>query len=163
MSGCILGNLDHVQREQIEFRVADDDDDLQAAFAVRAIVFCGEQHVPYALERDGGESECIHVVGFEDREPIAAGRIRRCGEYAKLERIAVRGAYRGRRIGRSLLEFMISVAIEEGYAECRLHAQLHAVEFYAAHGFEPRGQQFMEAGIAHVLMVRDGTHPVLVR
>ena len=35
-----------------------------------------------------------------------------------------------------------------------LHAQTHAKGFYEAHGFQVEGEEFMEAGIAHVVMTR---------
>ena len=35
-----------------------------------------------------------------------------------------------------------------------LHAQTHAAGFYEAHGFQVEGEEFMEAGIAHVVMTR---------
>ena len=36
-----------------------------------------------------------------------------------------------------------------------LHAQTQAQGFYAANGYEPEGELFMEAGIEHVRMSKD--------
>ncbi|MFP3700300.1 GNAT family N-acetyltransferase, partial [Burkholderia sp. SIMBA_013] len=42
----------------------------------------------------------------------------------------------------------------DGHRMLVLHAQTHAKGFYEAHGFQVEGEEFMEAGIAHVVMTR---------
>ena len=122
---------------------------------VRCIVFCGEQHVPYTIERDAFEADAVHIVGELEGAPVAAGRIRCFADHAKLERIAVLRAYRGRGIGAALTRFLVSVARQRGYASYRMHAQVRHASFYARLGFRAVGERFMEADIEHVLMVRD--------
>jgi len=136
-------------------RVVDKLEDLVKAFVVRGIVFCGEQGISYTLERDGLDASALHVLAEVDGEPAAAGRIRFAGGFAKLERIAVRKPYRGRRLGRRLTEFMVSEAREKGFTKCKLHAQVQLEKFYEAHGFRREGTPFLEAGIKHCLMVRE--------
>lgn len=137
------------------FRVAESTDDQAKAFAVRAIVFCGEQGIGYALERDGQDASAVHVLGEIAGEPVAAGRVRFVGGYAKLERIAVRKPYRGKHIGRQLTDFMVSAARTRGFRKCKVHAQVQLEKFYAAHGFRTQGDRFFEAGLEHCLMVRE--------
>lgn len=134
-------------------RVVDNLDDLVKAFVVRGIVFCGEQEVRYALDRDGLDTGALHVLAEVDGEPAAAGRIRFLGEFAKLERIAVRKAYRGQGLGRRLTDFMILKARERGFRKCKVHAQVQVEKFYSALGFRTEGTRFLEAGIEHCLMV----------
>ena len=122
---------------------------------VRCIVFCGEQSVPYTVERDEFEDSAVHVLGEHEGEPIAAGRVRYFAEYAKLERIAVLRAYRGRGIGSQLTRFLVSIAQERGYSSYHMNAQVRHEPFYAILGFHAVGAHFMEADIEHVLMVRD--------
>ena len=43
------------------FSVAESESDLRKVFAVRAIVFCGEQLVPYGVELDEYELSLIHI------------------------------------------------------------------------------------------------------
>ena len=129
-------------------------DELLKAFSVRGIVFVEEQGCPYAIEMDGLDYTALHILGEQDGEPFAVGRLRFLGPYAKLERIGVRRAYRGSGWGHRLVDFMLAVARDQGYARYKMHAQAHLVEYYRAHGFEPRGDLFVEAGIDHYLMVR---------
>ena len=46
------------------------------------------------------------------------------------------------------------IAEREGIPELMLHAQLTSVAFYSSLGFEAYGEEFDEAGIAHVSMRR---------
>jgi predicted GNAT family N-acyltransferase len=137
------------------FRIAESFDDLVKASVVRGIVFLGEQHTSYAIEKDEHEQVAVHVLGEIDGEPVAAGRIRFLGEFAKLERLAVRKEWRGRGYGSRLIEFMMQTARDRGFGKVKLHAQLTTKGFYARHGFQATGDTFMEADIEHCLMVRE--------
>ena len=136
------------------FRVASSPDDLLKVYAVRSIVFVEEQQCSWELEFDGLDQDAIHVLGEEDGQPIAAARIRLLEDYAKLERIAVRAGCRGRGLGDRLVDIMVAVARQHGYTTFKMHAQAHLAGFYRKHGFEVTGEQFDEAGIAHVPMMR---------
>ena len=136
------------------FKIATTEDELRRVYCVRSIVFVEEQRCPYDLEFDEFDAHAIHILGEEHGEPFAAGRIRFLGEYAKLERIALRADYRGRGLGHALVTFMISVARERGFTRYKMHAQAHLAEFYRRHGFETRGDIFQEANIDHYLMIR---------
>ena len=137
------------------FRIAESFDDLVKAAVVRGIVFLGEQHTSYVIEKDEHEPTAVHILGEIDGEPVAAGRIRFLGEFAKLERLAVRKEWRGRGIGSRLIEFMMQAARDRGAGKFKLHAQLTTKGFYARHGFQAMGDVFMETGIEHCLMVRE--------
>ena len=130
-------------------------EDQMKAMMVRCIVFCGEQGVPYTVERDEFEASAVHILGALEGEPVATGRLRYFPDYAKLERIAVLRPYRKRGIGSELTRFLISVAQERGYSSYRMNAQVRHESFYARLGFHSVGERFMEADIKHVLMVRD--------
>ncbi|MDZ7371175.1 MAG: GNAT family N-acetyltransferase [candidate division KSB1 bacterium] len=136
------------------FRPAKTMDDLIKVFIVRAIVFIGEQHCPYGEEIDEFEPISLHFLGEIEGEPIAAARLRFPGNYAKLERIAVRREWRGRGYGHALVDYLIDQAEQRGYKTLKMHAQAHLVDFYARHGFVRQGEIFQEAGIDHYLMVR---------
>lgn len=137
------------------FRVVTSLEDLLKAFAVRSAVFMEEEGIPYTIEHDVYDCSAIHVLGEEQGEPFAAGRIRPYQGYAKLERISVRKAYRGKNMGHTLTDFMISVANEKGFKKYLLHAQSHLTGFYRKHGFEISGDMFQQAGIDHYVMIRD--------
>ena len=137
------------------FRVVTSQDDLLKAFAVRSAVFMEEEGIPYTIEHDVYDCSSIHVLGEDMGEPFAAGRIRPYQGYAKLERISVRKAYRGKNRGHALTDFMVSVANEKGFKKYLLHAQSHLTGFYHKHGFVISGNIFQQAGIDHYVMIRD--------
>jgi predicted GNAT family N-acyltransferase len=67
----------------------------------------------------------------------------------RIGRMAVRRTWRGRGIGAAMLEKLIEIARAQCCAELYLHAQTHAIDFYARHGFVAEGEVFPEADIAH--------------
>ena len=143
----------------VSIKVASSPGDRLKAFMVRCVVFCGEQGVPYGIERDEFEDTAVHVLGEIDGEPVAAGRVRFLPDYAKLERIAVRAPWRGRGTGSEITRFLIRLAGERGYSSYRMSAQAHLEEFYGRLGFRAVGEVFLEADIEHVLMVREDRNP----
>lgn len=136
----------------IHFDVARSMQDLVEIFMVRAIVFVEEQQVLVADEIDAHEYESIHVLGRVGAEPIAAGRIRMQPGHAKLERLAVRKAYRRQGVGARLLTAMLETAKAAGATRFKIHAQVQAIDFYRQFGFVRKGETFMEAGIEHICM-----------
>lgn len=153
------------------FRIAATPADRLKCLIVRGIVFIEEQQVRYDEEIDehdaaaaaepvpGGPPPVLHILGELAGEPVAAGRLRFLGDWAKLERICVRPPWRGGGQGHRLVEFMLEEACRRGYRRFRMHAQRHLAEFYAGHGFAVSGEPFDEAGIVHVLMVREDEGP----
>ncbi len=139
----------------LTFRIARSLDDLTKIFIVRGIVFMGEQQISYREEMDEHEHAAIHLVGELGDEPVAAGRIRLFGTFAKLERLAVREPYRGRGYGDALVRFALDVARERGFHTFKLNAQLTVRDFYARHGFHICGENFLEANIEHCPMLRE--------
>jgi predicted GNAT family N-acyltransferase len=139
----------------IVFRVVASDADRLAAYCVRSIVFIGEQACPFQDEFDGYDRDAVHIVGWDGDEPVAVARWREAGGRIKLERIAVRAAWRGRGFGHALVDFMLATARAGGGRRFTMHAQAHLQDFYARHGFVRRGEPFDEVGIAHVEMVCD--------
>ena len=136
-------------------RIAESFDDIVKASVVRGIVFVGEQHTSYAIEKDEHEDVAVHILGEIDGEPVAAGRIRFLGEFAKLERLAVRKEWRGRGYGDQLITFMMKVARDRGFSKFKLHAQVVTKGFYSRHGFRAVGETFIEADIEHCLMLKE--------
>ena len=137
------------------FKVVTNLEDLIKVIVVRGIVFVEEQGVPYTIERNEHDFSATHILGEMDGEPFAAGRIRAAGEFAKLERVAIRKSHRGKGLGHKLTDFMISVARKQGFKKFKVHAQAYLKDFYQKHGFEIVGDMFKEADIDHYLMIRN--------
>ena len=120
--------------------------------AVREAVFVHEQSVPFELEWDGIDADCVHVLA-EDEQGRAIGTGRLLPD-AHIGRMAVLAGWRGRGVGSALLRALIAIAEERGMREVVLNAQLQAMEFYRRHGFVAEGEPFLDAGIAHQRMRR---------
>lgn len=123
-----------------------------ALIALRTRVFVDEQGVPPAIEIDGLDPDCVHVVAETPAGAvIGTGRLLPEG---RIGRLAVERAWRRRGVGRALLDALVACARERGFATVELHAQTRAIGFYAAAGFAARGPEFDDAGIPHRRMTR---------
>jgi predicted GNAT family N-acyltransferase len=129
-----------------------EESDLQKAWAIRKEVFVLEQACPEELEWEF-EDESVHFLASIKGFPVGTSRWRQTDEGIKLERFAVLKNYRMKGVASVLLSRMLSDLIEKTQ-KIYLHAQLHAAPVYAKFGFEPVGENFWEAGIEHVKMVR---------
>lgn len=118
--------------------------------AIRTAVFVGEQGVPPEIEIDGRDPGCAHVLAESATgEAIGTGRLMPDG---RIGRMAVLAAWRNRGVGAAMLESLMAEARRRGFAETYLHAQSHAKDFYARHGYVVEGEEYLEAGIPHVHM-----------
>ena len=118
---------------------------------LRVEVFVIEQGVPIELEWDEGDTVSIHAVAYDDdNEPVATGRLLPDGH---IGRMAVSKSLRGQGIGSLVLGTLLKEARRQGHTRLVLHAQVTARAFYVRHGFIAEGDDFMEAGMAHVRMV----------
>jgi predicted GNAT family N-acyltransferase len=140
---CVIPELFDVRdRERID-----------AALAVRFRVFVDEQHVPAEEEvddHDRTDLDARHALIRAGDDVVAAGRYYRLdASTAQIGRMAVLPAFRGRRVGRQLLDVLVDDARQRGFARAALNAQDHAVGFYAKAGFTPFGEMLVECDILH--------------
>lgn len=120
--------------------------------AIRNRVFVDEQGVPTELEWDGLDEGSYHVLAYDpDGTTIGTGRLQQDG---RIGRLAVLLEWRGKGVGRGLLNLLLVIANKMGNEEVTLHAQTHAVGFYRRSGFTRHGKEFIEAGIPHFAMKR---------
>lgn len=118
--------------------------------SIRRIVFVEEQGVPEELDLDGLDPECLHVLAWNDQgRPIGTARMQEDG---KIGRMAVLKHWRGRGVGRLLLEALLIEAAARGLSRVHLAAQTQAIGFYEKHGFQATGDIFLDAGIPHRTM-----------
>ena len=117
---------------------------------VREQVFALEQGVPPELELDNEDPGAFHILALsEENEPIGTGRLLQSGQ---IGRMAVMQQWRGKGVGRAILEALLNQADRTGMTTVFLNAQIQAVPFYQSRGFIVRGDEFMDAGIPHLRM-----------
>ena len=115
--------------------------------AIRRQVCVVEQHVPEALEWDGLDDDAIHLLATAaDGTAIGCARILAQG---RIGRMAVLETWRGRGVGRLLLQTAIASCRARGWHNVTLSAQMHALDFYAHAGFVVCSEEYLDAGILH--------------
>ena len=127
-------------------------------YRVRHEVFVREQQVPEELEQDDRDPLSHHVLARDAQgRPVATGRLLPDGH---IGRLAVLAPWRGRGLGRRVLLKLLLLARERNMERVELNAQFQALDFYRELGFEPFGEEFMEAGIRHRAMALSLAGPV---
>ena len=114
--------------------------------AIRRRVFIEEQGVPEALEWEARDAQCDWFLAWVAGQAVGIARLT---PDAFIGRMAVLPEWRRRGVGRALLEAALARARARGLPAVSLHAQTHAVGFYARAGFAAEGEVFLEAGIPH--------------
>lgn len=136
-------------------RTAREAEEVRAARDLRIEVFCDEQGVPRELEVDGGDDEATQIVALDESGVIATCRLRYPESgVCKLERMVVDRRLRKRGVGARLLAGAEEEARRAGARTMLLNSQLRVRDFYAAHGYAPEGETFMDAGIEHIRMTK---------
>ena len=138
----------------MEVRPARDRGEVDQALALREQVFCVEQGVALAADLDGLDDLAIQVVAIESGHVIGTCRVLVEGEIARLGRMAVEAGARGRGLGAAILAAAEQSARDAGARQMRLHAQRYIEDMYAAAGYRPYGEPFIDEGIEHVAMER---------
>ena len=136
---------------EIAVRIADWQQDNADLRRIREAVFIAEQSVPPELEWDGDDEAAIHFLALENGYPIGTARLLTDGQ---IGRVSVLRDWRGMNIGDAMMRAVIAEAERRGLIERRLTAQVHATKFYERLGFEVVSEEFLEAGLPHVDMLR---------
>ena len=137
---------------KLSVRVADWHHDNADLRRIREAVFIVEQGVPPELEWDADDVDAVHFLAFEGDFAVGASRLLLDGQ---IGRVSVLKDWRGLHIGELLMQATIAEAERRGLTRQKLTAQAHAVRFYERLGFRVASEEFLEAGIPHVDMVRD--------
>lgn len=124
-------------------------DDIALCQSLRRTVFTLEQGVSVAEEVDGRDPEAVHFLATLNGKPVGTARILIKGDTAKIGRVCVLKEARGTHQGQALMAACIDWAREAGLKRALLGAQLTALGFYEALGFDAFGPVFDDAGIDH--------------
>ena len=66
--------------------------------------------------------------------------------------MAVLKSYRRQGIGRKMIQALMGCGRKNSITDFHVSSQITAIEFYNKMGFEPFGEEFLEAGIKHINM-----------
>ena len=137
---------------KIEVRLADWQKDNADIRRIRESVFIAEQNVPPELEWDADDNIAVHFLAFEGDYAIGTARLLQDGQ---IGRVSVLKDWRGLKVGDALMQAAIAEAQNRDLRQQKLTAQVHATAFYERLGFKVVSEEFLEAGLPHVDMVRD--------
>jgi predicted GNAT family N-acyltransferase len=147
--------------DDLTIKLVETEAEMEGALGVRFRVFVGEQRVPMEDELDEIDATATHAIVLNNSEVVATGRVfyRDEDSAARIGRMAVDVEYRRQGIGGRLLRFLEDEATAQGVSTYILNAQVYVKDFYSAHGYIERGEEFLEADIVHVLMRKEAASP----
>ncbi len=107
---------------------------------------------------DGKDKKCYHIICRTGKgDIIATGRIIPPGiakDVVAIGRVVIKKEYRGRGIGRDLMQKCLEFSIFEfGNGDIAISVQKDLEGYYENHGFKSTGKEYLEEGIPHVEML----------
>lgn len=123
--------------DDVSITVAHSIEDIMRVIAIRGAVYMSEQKCPYREEFDGNDFSGSHLLAYVGDEPAGCLRVRNFADFAKLERLAVRGEFRHRGLGTHLMRAGIELCRAKGYKKIYGRAQKRLLDYYLDMGFRP--------------------------
>jgi ElaA protein len=132
---------------------------LYEILALRQSVFVVEQNCPF-LDADGKDQTALHCLATDPNQNLMAyTRLFDVDDYypgfASIGRVVSSPLARGKKYGQMIFQYSID-KIQELYGKVpiKIGAQSYLEAFYKSFGFEGIGENYVEDGIAHQIMVR---------
>lgn len=132
--------------------------ELHDLMMLRSEVFVVEQNCVYQ-DVDGKDPKALHVLGKKDGSIVAYTRCFPPGFYfeaAAIGRVVVVSEERKYGYGADIMKASLE-AIKAHYKvdDVKLSAQTYLVKFYNSLGFSTEGEEYLEDGIPHILMIKN--------
>lgn len=145
VAGTGLGGISVVRNTHDFIKVA----------AIRAAVYMAEQSCPFDEEFDGNDFAATHLIFYKGDEPAGCMRIRLFGDFAKLERLAVRREFRKSTGAFDLVRAAVQLCRDKGVRRLYGHARQDLLPFWKRFGFKvkPDAAPFDFSGHTYVEMV----------
>ncbi|AFZ49136.1 GNAT family N-acetyltransferase [Dactylococcopsis salina] len=137
--------------------IASDFNNFARCMMIRTRVFVIEQNIAANLETDEFENTSTHYLVGNGEGFIATARSRflEDKETAKIERVAVLKEARGKGVGRQLMDYILNDLYTSPHLKTiKLGSQKTAIGFYQKLGFQVIGEEYIDAGIPHHLMMK---------
>ena len=123
------------------------------AFYVRAMVFMAEQG--FKNEFDELDAKSWHVIIYEKDNPIGTGRVYQKNNQWFAGRICVLEDFRGKGVGRTIMQNLEAKVKELGGTSIQISAQLDKKRFYERNGFKAFGEVYLDEHCEHIDMKKD--------
>lgn len=127
--------------------------------ALRIDVFIVEQNCPFH-DADRKDFVAWHCVGYDDEGDLVA--YTRLFDvdlsfegHTSIGRVATSSKVRGQGVGQKLLTYSIEQCEKlYGPQPIKIGAQMYLLKFYESFGFQSTGEEYLEDGIPHVIMIK---------
>jgi ElaA protein len=131
--------------------------ELYEVLRLRQEVFILEQNCVF-VDADKKDAPSLHLLGYENGELVAYSRIVPPGviyEEPSIGRIVTPLKVRKLGYGKQLMEkSILETERRYGKVPIRIMAQSYLKKFYEGYGFMQEGEEFLEDGIPHIIMLR---------
>ncbi len=145
--------IDEFVMSDVIIKVAQLPEEFPVVATIRKIVFQEEQGVDAALEFDGKDDICEHLIAYLDDQAVGTARLRYLdNKTVKIERLAVLSIARGQGIGQKIMEKALEIIAHKNITEAVVHAQTYIKSLYQKLNFTEVGEIFIEASIPHIEM-----------
>ncbi|WP_179344596.1 GNAT family N-acetyltransferase [Winogradskyella ursingii] len=125
---------------------------------LRSEVFVVEQDCVYQ-DIDGKDQKALHVLGFKNEKLVAYTRIFKPNDYFEISsigRVVVQEKERKHKYGYDIMK--ASIAVIKNYfdeTKIKVSAQVYLKRFYNNLGFFEVGEEYLEDGIPHIVMIKN--------
>lgn len=126
---------------------------IEDAKKIREKVFVEEQG--FQQEFDDIDLTCIHMVMYDQSQPIGCARMYEDNGDMVFGRIAVLKEYRHKHLGSQILVQLEKKAQDLGYNKVVLSAQVRASEFYVKNGYVAYGEEYLDEYCPHIHMKKE--------
>jgi ElaA protein len=146
-------NFQCINFEQLTLR------QLYDVLALRTDVFIVEQNCPFH-DTDGKDFVAHHCLGYDqDGDLVAYTRLFDTDlsfeGYISIGRVATARKVRGQGVGQELMRYSLQKCQElYGTKPIKIGAQQYLLRFYESFGFQSTGEDYLEDGIPHSIMIK---------
>ncbi|MCM0599614.1 GNAT family N-acetyltransferase [Periweissella fabalis] len=127
----------------------------QDALKIRKAVFVTEQGISLTDELDQLDDQAWHYVAYLKQQPVATARvIAESPAKWHIQRVATVAAARHQGLASAIMNKISADATAHNINSLTLGAQITAQEFYETLGFNTYGNEFIDAGILHINMIK---------